>query len=328
MNMNTSLYDLVSEDVTLRKVAGTRGGEYHGPCPFCGGTDRFRVQPEANHWQCRQCGKSGDYVAYLVETKRITAKDAYNARRGKDPKRYPASVLRKQPRKQPLRPPSKQWQDRAWNFAIDAQTALWSEAGAKALNWLLNVRGVKEETIVHEYFGYYPGTPEYDSRERWGLEQSDKSVWLPRGVTIPWFSGGNLWRVNIRRPIGEPKYYGVAGWKNALYNADQLSPKKPAIIVEGEFDVLIIDRYAGDLITPVGTGANTGSRRSKWIAMLEQCPVVLASFDNDDAGMVAREWWIRKLHNAFAWTPTQKDASEMGASVRQWIEYGLEEARR
>ena len=30
---------------TLKKAASTDGGEYHGPCPSCGGTDCFRVHP-------------------------------------------------------------------------------------------------------------------------------------------------------------------------------------------------------------------------------------------------------------------------------------------
>ena len=44
----------------LRRVASTGGGEL-GPCPFCGGFDRFSVQPnhpEGGRWYCRQCGEN------------------------------------------------------------------------------------------------------------------------------------------------------------------------------------------------------------------------------------------------------------------------------
>ena len=44
--MDTSGVDLLSvigSATTLKKVAATDGGEYAGPCPFCGGDDRFRV---------------------------------------------------------------------------------------------------------------------------------------------------------------------------------------------------------------------------------------------------------------------------------------------
>ena len=39
------LLALIGRDVQLRRVASTNGGEWAGPCPFCGGHDRFRVWP-------------------------------------------------------------------------------------------------------------------------------------------------------------------------------------------------------------------------------------------------------------------------------------------
>lgn len=41
------------------------GGELIGPCPKCGGSDRFSINPAKNVWNCRQCGVGGD-VIYLV----------------------------------------------------------------------------------------------------------------------------------------------------------------------------------------------------------------------------------------------------------------------
>ena len=47
----------------LRKASTTKGGEWHGPCPGCGGDDRFHVWPEqkdgGTYW-CRGCNKAGD----------------------------------------------------------------------------------------------------------------------------------------------------------------------------------------------------------------------------------------------------------------------------
>ena len=34
---HVDLLDLIGRDTTLLKVAMTCGGEYAGPCPFCGG---------------------------------------------------------------------------------------------------------------------------------------------------------------------------------------------------------------------------------------------------------------------------------------------------
>jgi hypothetical protein len=57
MATKTDLLTLIGTDTTLSKVAGTRGGEYAGPCSFCGGTDRFRAHPawQGGEWHCRNC---------------------------------------------------------------------------------------------------------------------------------------------------------------------------------------------------------------------------------------------------------------------------------
>ena len=59
LRQSVDLLALVGADSRLVKVASTRGGEYAGPCPFCGGEDRFRVQPEQGQWFCRQCSSDG-----------------------------------------------------------------------------------------------------------------------------------------------------------------------------------------------------------------------------------------------------------------------------
>ena len=65
----TDLLQLIGGD--LKRVAGTGGGEWAGACPFCGGKDRFRVQPHAEgggRWLCRQCtdGKWGDAIDFVM----------------------------------------------------------------------------------------------------------------------------------------------------------------------------------------------------------------------------------------------------------------------
>ncbi len=62
----TDLLSLLGNDTQLRRVSSTDSGEYAGPCPFCQGTDRFRVWPYAEkpRWWCRQCGRKGDLIDY------------------------------------------------------------------------------------------------------------------------------------------------------------------------------------------------------------------------------------------------------------------------
>jgi phage/plasmid primase-like uncharacterized protein len=46
----------------LRKAGG---GEFVGPCPLCGGRDRFSVNVRKAIWNCRGCGKGGDVIALV-----------------------------------------------------------------------------------------------------------------------------------------------------------------------------------------------------------------------------------------------------------------------
>jgi hypothetical protein len=39
------------------------GPEWMGPCPLCGGVDRFAIRPVKNIWNCRGCAKGGDAIA-------------------------------------------------------------------------------------------------------------------------------------------------------------------------------------------------------------------------------------------------------------------------
>ena len=56
----------------VKKVSSAKGGEWHSPCPLCGGVDRFCAFPEQaggeicqkyglrGTWSCaRGCGKGG-----------------------------------------------------------------------------------------------------------------------------------------------------------------------------------------------------------------------------------------------------------------------------
>lgn len=74
-----TLLDIIGRDVKLKRAASTGGGEYHGPCPVCGGNDRFRVQPEKGRtgkFACRKCGIGGDGIDYLRNVKGLTFQEA------------------------------------------------------------------------------------------------------------------------------------------------------------------------------------------------------------------------------------------------------------
>ncbi len=71
---------LLSQDgFELKWKATTNGGEFAGPCPWCGGTDRFCVWPEKDehgkYW-CRGCERKGDAIQYLRDYRGLSYSEA------------------------------------------------------------------------------------------------------------------------------------------------------------------------------------------------------------------------------------------------------------
>lgn len=66
-----------------------RGIDRAGPCPVCGGTDRFSIHTKKNTFNCRKCGISGEGVISLVmkteSVEFVRACEIITGRRASDP---------------------------------------------------------------------------------------------------------------------------------------------------------------------------------------------------------------------------------------------------
>ena len=72
LNILTLYQDLTHQ--APEKASTTNGGEYHGPCPACGGRDRFHVWPEQRYggtYWCRGCGKAGKQELFTYKTLKL-----------------------------------------------------------------------------------------------------------------------------------------------------------------------------------------------------------------------------------------------------------------
>jgi hypothetical protein len=59
---------------TTLKRAGAN--EHVGPCPHCGGKDRFGVNVRKRVWNCRGCAKGGDVIALVQHATGVTFTEA------------------------------------------------------------------------------------------------------------------------------------------------------------------------------------------------------------------------------------------------------------
>src|SRR5579859_1482108 len=182
--METDLMTLLKEDgYEVVWKSHSRGGQYNGPCPWCGGKDRFRVQPEQGTFgwfACNQCERSGSAVDYLM-LKRGWSKGRALAQVGWMPneEKTPAPLVPRSAHQE--RPhwdePPQCWRATAQAFADYCRGVLWSEQGEPALDYLRQ-RSLTDQTIQEAGLGYYPRETT-GSAKAWG-----RPVKLSPGIVI------------------------------------------------------------------------------------------------------------------------------------------------
>lgn len=343
-----------SAGITVKKVSGTNGGEYAGPCPGCGGRDRFRVWPEEKggtgaYW-CRQCGKAGDNIQFMVDFLQMSFKEAFAAA-GREfinnSKPYvPVCCKPAQNRtKTAFTPKSYQtpentWKERANDFVNSAHDALLENPAQ--LDYLAR-RGLDLGAVKHFRLGWFEGENDkgcmYRSRESWGLETvlkengRKKVLWIPRGIVIPVFKGGTVYRVRIRRPKADLKpgqkdrYVVVAG--SGMELAGHNPDRRAFLVTEADLDEMLVCRHAGSLVGTVALGSSAAKPGADVLPVLKKAIRILVALDWDQAGRKAFEWWAKELPNSRFWPVpdgTGKDpgeAFENGLNIRDWVAAGL-----
>jgi DNA primase len=321
--------------------------ELYGPCPFCEtGNDRFRVWPRegrdsiGKYW-CRQCGTKGDAIDLLQQLHGLSYRDACNQLQVGTGARYfvggnnqpvPVPVTRNPVTgvvtgAPVIKAPNETWQNKARALAETCEDRLWTPEGERARRWLMETRGLTEDAIRFASMGFNPA-PIREPLTEWGYEEDDV-FFADRGITIPWVIDGLIWRLNVRRSKGDPRYMSATkSVGRALYNADLITEGVPVMIVEGEIDALTVLQAAGDLCRVVATGSTQGAHHPRWLARLTAAPAILVAFDNEQAGDDASLYWLHAMpKKAARWRPYWKDANQMlkdGADVREWVAAGLE----
>lgn len=340
--------------VALKKVSSTNGGEYAGPCPGCGGTDRFRCWPEqkggkGSFW-CRQCGKAGDDIQFMVEFMGMNFKEAFAAAGREFPNNFNAYTppCRKQAHNQQktafvpkcYKPPGEAWKERAQKFVTKAHEALLENRGQ--LDYLAG-RGLDLHAVKHFKLGWFEGENGkgcmFRAREAWGLDTvlkqngRKKVLWIPRGIVIPVFKGGEVYRVRIRRPLedlkpGEKNRYLIvagSGMELAGHNPD----RRAFLVTEADLDEMLVCRHAGSLVGTVSLGSSGAKPGADVFPVLKKALRILVALDWDQAGRKAFEWWKKELPNSRFWPVPDglgKDpgeAFENGLDIKGWVAVGL-----
>lgn len=305
--MDLDLNELIEDDLGKPVRKSERWLMWH--CPFH--ADRvasFAVRADGTHWFCFGCRKGGDAAGWLKEYRKMTVRDPISRR----PKPPAPPVVHP--------PPNEPWQARAKLYIQHWEKMLWSERGKDARRYL-NERGLNDDTLRKFHIGYNP-SHFFEGGHLWGLPS--ERVFLSAGVIIPWIVDGTVWKVNVRRFGQDPKYLQLRGSQPALFGAENLAGKANLCIVEGEFDAMLLDQEAGDLVG-VGTFGSASVREIdyRWISRLLGSQRILIVGDRDQAGrdlMTALSGFSHRFR--CAQVPSGKDVTEywqIGKDLRDWI---------
>lgn len=231
--------------------------EWAGPCPWCGGTDRFHVWERGNYW-CRpapgHCGRSG-WLDELDGARQLTPDELRDLRI--------AELERKVQEHERRLSALEKMHASTDHLTYHANL----EHHVKAVDYWLE-EGINPDTIAAYKLGYCPSCPTAPGYASY---------------TIPVMYQGKLY--NIRHRLANPPATGgkyrphMAGLPAMIFNADHIDRDEPAILIlEGEKKSIVVSQE-----TEIPNIATMGAQSFKrgWAAKLDKFSTVYVCFDPD-----------------------------------------------
>ena len=333
------------------------GHEYQGPCPGCGGNDRFCIYPkqknEEGTYHCGHgkggngCGKGGDIIQYLRDFRGMTYKDACNylgkstgngiGRAQYAPIKRPRSarnakhahVVAKHPDRVADRA---KWQEKGLKFVDHCHKALLAK---KNTQLYLGLRGITMASIIKYRLGWHAGVerngkdclPAFRPWPSWGLRPEKKEngkyrcIMLPAGVVIPYIVDGSLHRLTIRLAEPDPrmpkKKYHYV--IGSMRDVWLSNPSARAhVLAEAELDCIAADEAAGDYVGTIGPGG-TGNRPDVVAHdQIRRSGCLLDAMDYDGPGAAAGKFWRLTYPSAYKRWPVPA-GKDIGEAVSRGV---------
>lgn len=339
-----NILDLAEKRTELKKVSSS---EYAGPCPNCGGDDRFRVLPNDGRYFCRQCEKKGDVIQFCTDFLDMSFKDAcittgnsHKLKSGSIGQMSLPALQKKKPIQKPQKaqegPDRDRWQSQAYRFTEWANRELLRRP--ELISWLETDRQLSPCQVDHHRLGFNPA-PRFSEPEKWGFPPG-KKVYLPAGLVIPYHDpAGKVYGINVRQfkpsdsvpaaylPEQAPKntYLRVKGTESKPLVFGDLDRPWPVVIVESELDALALWNHFDCMVNVVAL--LTAARRPD----LPGAGPILYALDSDGPGKKQYKAWKDKyksrVHPAAPFNG--KDITEMiksGIPPLAWLAFKLKKA--
>lgn len=242
IKQNTDLRELAARYTELRKETAQ---SLCGPCPKCGGTDRFWVK--SDRFACRQCNPSGgDVFAFFMWKDGVDFKGAVATITNAP---MPSSPVKRTPAPKPAQTDAwrtAEWQQSAMSLVNEAHERLMDDADQQAQAGRAYLVGRGIEPFTWKAFGLGFAMPWHSQLKRY--EPAIAMPWYTitgtlRGVRFRFLKQYQIGIKDDGSPLMSNKQTSVTGkgqFTGALFGSQAIGGNIPSlstlIICEGEFN--------------------------------------------------------------------------------------------
>ena len=217
---------------------------------------------------------------------------------------------------------SREFGEAASQVVLECVRVLREEIHNAPHTYLAGDRGLRLDTLMASQVGINPR-----GREMHGL-------WVPAGVLLPWFTPDQeLQQVKVRLVGPSDQKYTSLVWADkerrrsdgghpVIYGTDLFQDREVLILVEGEFDCMLLRQEAGDSVDVATLGGASKPIGEAWEFLAPYSRFVVA-YDNDEEG---EKGAMRLLSESDRFcqlrVPGGNDITEFwraGGDLHQWI---------
>ncbi len=262
---------------------GRNGGDWW-KCPFHNDVNpSLTLMSDGKRWRCYGCGERGDGIDLV---RRLRGLDFVRAKLFLQSGGYTrVGPIDMAGRKAPGRPLSRRSgvSVRQANGVVqEAERRLWGdgEHAEGCRRYLRVARGLSDESIRAGRLGMV----------------NVPIAWMPGkpcGISLPWFDADRLTLLRVRQPNSFPiRYVEAYRDRPSVYpSLDAIRPGAPLVVVEGEFDCLLMRQELADLASVVTAGSAASWPPGDVLEAAKKPSRIYLAHDNDDAGDKAGAPW-------------------------------------
>lgn len=284
--------DLAEVVSRYTQVRGRASQELKGPCPMCGGRDRFSVFKDRQGWMCRGCTpESGDVFTFIQKVENCDFKRAIEILGG--------NVLPSKRRPVVAAPPVKK--------APTYTEPEWQTTARATLE--ADVNALKTNQPALEYLA------------KRGITKASQIVWQlgynakKRAITLPWLSASkeitaikfryvNAWTSKDGKL---QRFCQLEGGNQIVFGGQFVHDNKPTILVEGEFNAISI-RQTCPHVHVLCAGGDTNYQ--PMVMLLNLFPESAVWMDDPERIHRVQEEWGHPIRAKFA-SPNGMDANDI-----------------